>query len=1680
MTAPLAILFTSPLAAISTLVGAASIPIIIHLLNRRRYRIVDWAAMRFLLAAQKQNVRRLKLEQWLLLAVRTLLMILLVVAMASVMPWAEALWQRFLPGGAVAGPSVSGRTHKVILIDGSLSMTARADGAAAGTCFDRARLMAADLVRKSPAGDGFSVVLVASSPQAIVPGPAEDSGKVVRAVEELRCPHGAADLNGALQLVEELVRKAPSGKYAQREVYVVSDLQKSMWAPTTAAAGANPEARPADALWKESWERLQGQSQLFVLDVGGKSAENLAVTNLTLTDPLAVSGTRTTIKASVLNSGATERANVRVELSVGGGPTGIGPEARLGVVEQQIISVPAGTAVDVPFLYEFRAPGEYVFQARVEADALEADDVRSLTVTVRDTLPVLLVNGKPAADRREQAASWLSDALDPFPEGTRNPLYPARPKTVGESEFADPGAGDLSAYDCVFLCDVPRLSEREVSRLETHLQRGGGLVICLGPGVDLEAYNRVLYRDGQGLLPAKLVGLTRAPEDGFFTLRADDEHFQRPPLAAFAADNDRAALLGSRFRQYFRVEIAPGSAARKLLSFWPAFKTDTGILRESRPTGGDPLLVEWPRHRGRVVLITSTVNTDWSSWPISPSFAPLAQELLRFALLQPPRKTAAVGEAIEELLPSSQLATDVGVLTPDGRTETVGLKAEPNATRFRFAGTDQSGLYRAKFGGARGDVFFAVTPPSGGAESDLRRATADDIRRQITEDVQVVTDLGSIRHAPKRLAQNDESTPDAPPTYQAAVGPGVARYGLLLMFILLVLEVILAWRFGSARRGRSAALDRPPDTMYRRWADRALAVLAGLPLVACAVGGFVLAHAAWTGDLLGFLSPELRRPIEAAFGVPEPAPGEGTRWRLEFLPYLTSDPETDRWLAGTLGIGVAVLAIAVYVRELPRTLRNLWAFLPLVALRTALAVITLAVFLPQVKLLFEREGWPDLVIMIDDSASMSTADDYQDPQVQAKAEELGRLVGPSITKPQRLQLAQTILTRNDATWIDTLLTRRQTKLHVFHCSTRAERSVEITDAGGRNAGADAVRALKPTGPSSMLGTAVRTVLQEFRGASLAGIILFTDGVATEGDELIPAAQEAARQGVPIYPVGIGDAQEPRDLVLSDLLCEDSVHVHDRLVFEARLTARGALSADSVPVTLYEKLGDQFKELTKTTVIVDKSGKPVKVRVAHTPIQPGERVYILDVPGQADETDLGNNRLQRQVFVADFKKTRVLYVEGYPRYEYRFIKTLLERESAATRANKTVELNVILADADPDYIRQDRSAVPDLPVSREELFERYDLVILGDINPRHSKLGEKQLQWLADFVKERGGGLLFIAGSRYNPRAYRDTPLADVLPVEIPPGDFGDAGDDREFTRGFRLHLTPAGQIHPLFRFVPDETENQALWERLTPLYWTAEVTKPKPAAEVLAFKPVEQGALTGEPLIVQQFVGAGRVMFFGFDESWRWRLREDEVRFNQFWIQAIRYLARSRLGRTDLRLDKQVPYRKGDPIRVTVRFPDDVPPPGPEVAVKVVAEYTPTGGDVEVQTLQLAKVEGSRATYEALLARTGEGTYKLWLASPASPGTKPNATAKVLPPAGELDRLRMNQPDLERVAVITKGRFYSLADAEKLPEELPPLPRVTLNQPRPPYLLWNHPSLFALALALICGEWLLRKRHQLL
>ena len=231
-------------------------------------------------------------------------------------------------------------------------------------------------------------------------------------------------------------------------------------------------------------------------------------------------------------------------------------------------------------------------------------------------------------------------------------------------------------------------------------------------------------------------------------------------------------------------------------------------------------------------------------------------------------------------------------------------------------------------------------------------------------------------------------------------------------------------------------------------------------------------------------------------------------------------------------------------------------------------------------------------------------------------------------------------------------------------------------------------------------------------------------------------------------------------------------------------------------------------------------------------------------------------------------------------------------------------------------------------------------------------------------------------------------------------------------------------------------------------------------------------------------------MFFGFDETWRWRYRESEIHFNNFWVQAVHYLARTKVGRVDIRLDKQTSYRRNEPIRVTVRFPDDAQPPAADVPVKVLAERARLRkpGEsraealqvIETQSLQLAKVKGSRASYEALLTRTPEGEYTFWLTTPSVDGRRQKAEGRVLPPPGELDRLRMNQAELEQAAKESRGKFYTVADAESFPDELPAGTRVALNQPRPPWLLWNHAAMFLLALGLLTSEWVLRKRRRLL
>jgi hypothetical protein len=172
---------------------------------------------------------------------------------------------------------------------------------------------------------------------------------------------------------------------------------------------------------------------------------------------------------------------------------------------------------------------------------------------------------------------------------------------LSATEFADPAVGDPAGAECIFLCDVPLLTPAIVAKLEAHLKRGGGLVIGLGPNAALakDAYNRLLYDDGNGILPGPLVGVVSAPpDDPGFRLAGDEEAFRRPPLAAFRDDNARAGLVTVPFRHYVKLDAPADGRARRVMSFVPAAIAESGTPTQpiARP---DPAIVELARFLGR-------------------------------------------------------------------------------------------------------------------------------------------------------------------------------------------------------------------------------------------------------------------------------------------------------------------------------------------------------------------------------------------------------------------------------------------------------------------------------------------------------------------------------------------------------------------------------------------------------------------------------------------------------------------------------------------------------------------------------------------------------------------------------------------------------------------------------------------------------------------------------------------------------------------------------------------------------------------------------------------------------------------------------------------------------------------------------------------------------------------------
>ena len=750
-------LFVNPMALYG--LGLASAPIIIHLLNRRRFRVVEWAAMEFLLASSRKNFRRIRIEQLLLLALRVLLIAVLILLVS----------RPVVRRSAVAG--LTERRRFVLLVfDSSMSMGYR-DGTLSS--YDKGLAYAERLMGSLGEGDSWALVVAKGRGRssAVEPSFGLEAARAAVAKDRLPLCDTDAAVPAALGVAAGLLSQVDE---PGKEIHVVTDMQRGSWLP--ASGLAQPEDRQRLA-------QLSRSAALTLVDVGPEAPANLAVVGLEAEDPRVVVGKQTTLLVRVANFGPATARGVRVALRfrLPRRPTeDLEPEVPQSLGQAKDIGSGASALWAVP--HTFAQEGSHKVAAElVDGDHLNRDDRRFLAVDVRRSVRVLCVEEEPARARFAGATGLLRHALCPdsqagggTPKGAAGPRLSLFEPEVVAVRRLEPS--DLPDYDTVVLADVARLEKGGsggpvdlAPALDRYVREGGALVVFLGERIDRDYYNRVLFRDGRGLLPCSLGDVVGELSEGAEPAHIADELGDHPFLQFFRT-HKTVPLSRAPFSRYYRLEGVEGRE---------------GVRVVCRFEGGAPAMVEADRGRGRVVVFASTADKAWNLLSDRLAYLTLWHETLEHVARKPgTQSNVSVGEPLVARFPP-QAAKTVRLLRPDDAEPTL-LQA---TTADGIVGvsvdkTDRAGIYElmpaADAGaGTAGSKLFAVNCPP--HESDTRRITAEDLRRKF---------------------EGFEFTYRRGEAWQGPAGPGgqegeLWRWLAYTLVAMLFMESVLAQRFSK-------------------------------------------------------------------------------------------------------------------------------------------------------------------------------------------------------------------------------------------------------------------------------------------------------------------------------------------------------------------------------------------------------------------------------------------------------------------------------------------------------------------------------------------------------------------------------------------------------------------------------------------------------------------------------------------------------------------------------------------------------------------------------------------------------------------------------------------------------------------------------------------------------------------
>jgi uncharacterized membrane protein len=758
----------------------------------------------------------------------------------------------------------------------------------------------------------------------------------------------------------------------------------------------------------------------------------------------------------------------------------------------------------------------------------------------------------------------------------------------------------------------------------------------------------------------------------------------------------------------------------------------------------------------------------------------------------------------------------------------------------------------------------------------------------------------------------------------------------------------------------------------------------------------------------------------------------------------------------------ALLTVSVIAVTYRRERASMTRWIGLASVRCLLVALVLAVICQPALVLQRNRVEPSHVaLLVDASLSMAAKEHYLDDALATSVARGAELASPAeLSDLSRLELSTAALLRNDAKPLRTLLSRNGIQLYTFAGTAQSEAFIsaeaELDDL------VTALGGVIADGPSSDLAGAVREVIQQSRGRRLAAIVLASDGQATEPTGLTSALDSARGRQIPILPLRVGSPVEPRDIDVGPLRAQQSVFVNDLLAVEVEVRVRGL--TEPTPITI--QLVDERSGLTVATeTVIYEPGKPRgSVELRTKPTRTGEVRYRVEVEPLAGEMTVDNNADRVDVVILD-DRLNVLYVEGYPRYEYRYLKNAFLRE-------KTMGLSVLLLEADEQFVQEGTDPIRRFPATFEEL-SRYDVVLFGDVDPRGGWLSAGQMQMLLDFVGEKGGGFGLIAGQRYAPHRYLATPLEKLIPVRIDPEFLGRY--ETPLSSGYRPVLTPEGRQSRLLRFAGDRAASEAAFEALPELYWIARTLGPKPAASVLAEHPTMQTISGAMPVLVTGRYGAGKLFFQATDDTWRWRKHSGELLHDTYWIQVTRELMEPERVAQDrrfvIRTDRRV-YGYGQAVMTRITVLDSDLLAGQEPTLRLVMQ--------DAEGFAVAHFEAQRLSAESNLfdgtivpPRVGRFTIKAQNIAPRPGERESSAVIRVDKPDLEARRPNADHGVLARIAEATGGRVVALDELDvefaRIKDRSVRIPDDVVEP------LWDSKLVLLLFSLMISVEWVLRK-----